>query len=616
MGEQKVKKLQKGSENLRYLSQLMNDIDALEEMLADGAFASGTMHIGAEQEFCLVAGDWTPTSRAKVLLEAIDDPHFTHEIALYNLEINLDPQPLTADCFSRMHKQLDTLLEKTRQAGETMGVKPLLTGILTTLAQRHLDMSYMTPIPRYLALNQKVKEMRKDDFELHIKGVDEINLKHDSVLYEGCNTSFQTHLQITQGEFRQAYNWAQAIAGPVLSICANSPLLMGRELWEETRIALFTQSVDSRASTFYLDERESRVGFGNEWATGSAVDFYKESIVRFRSLLTTDIATNSLEEWRSGKAPKLKALGLHNGTVYKWNRLCFGQNDGVPHLRIEARYMPSGPSTLDEIANMMLWVGIMKGRPAAMDDIDQKMDFRDAKANFFNAARYGMAAQFYWDGQIISSADLLLNHLLPMAYRGLYSMQVSPVDVEKYLSVIEKRIRSRSGSRWQVAGYRKLRRTHSRPDALKVLAAATYSRQQKGYSVDAWRLPEPGEGLEALGHRTVGDIMNTRIISAQEDDSSQLVFRIMQWKNIHHVPILNDHQELSGIVSWQDMKKAPAREVMAGEAIGVFMQTRLITVEEDTPLIEAKRKMDEHNIHCLPVVAGRKLLGIITSNDL
>ncbi|NNF20241.1 MAG: hypothetical protein HKN61_10720 [Flavobacteriaceae bacterium] len=399
MGVANVKALEKGQDQLSYLHRLLDDIKALEMMLEKDLIEKVPIRIGAEQEFCLVSDHWEPSDKALEVLKTVDDHHFTSELALFNLEINLDPLELKGNCFSKMAEQLQTLLAKANKAASEHGDRVLLTGILPTLSRKHMDLRYMTPIDRYLLLNKKVQEVRKDAIELHIKGVDELNLHHDSIMYEGCNTSFQAHLQINPDDFKNTYNWAQAIAGPVLAICTNSPILMGKELWEESRIALFTQSVDTRASTFLLNERESRVGFGNAWSTGTAADFYKDSIVRFRSLLNTlsdkNTSTSKVEE---GEMPSLDALNLHNSTVYKWNRLCYGVADGKAHLRIENRYMPAGPSVDDEIANMMLWVGLMNGRPKHLEAIDEKMDFRDAKSNFFNAARYGMASQFYWEG--------------------------------------------------------------------------------------------------------------------------------------------------------------------------------------------------------------------------
>ena len=332
MGELNVEKLNGNPNKAFYIKQLMSDIKALEHMLENDMFEKDMTRVGAEQEFCLVNDEWEPASNADEILKELDKKHFTSELALYNLEINLEPLELKEDCFSALHKHLNDLLDQVNEVAKKRDTKIMLTGILPTIRTKHLRPSYMTPLKRYIILNEAIKEVRKNDIELHIKGVDELNLKHDSILYEGCNTSFQSHLQIDHKGFADTYNWAQTIAGPILSICTNSPLLMGRELWEETRIALFAQSVDTRASTFVLNEREPRVGFGNKWAEGSVADFFKDTVIGFRSLITTELGTDSMTELENDKIPKLKALKLHNGTVYKWNRLCYGTTNCKPQI--------------------------------------------------------------------------------------------------------------------------------------------------------------------------------------------------------------------------------------------------------------------------------------------
>ena len=616
MGELKVEKLRNNPLKAQYIKQLLADIKALEEILDKKMFELSPIRIGAEQEFCLVDESWQPSNKALEVLGKIDDSHFTTELALYNLEINLDPIPLSGNCFSEMHLQLDHLLAKANKAAEECANKIILCGILPTISPRHLNMEYLTPKPRYKILNEVVKEIRNNDIEIHVKGVDELNIRHDSVLYEGCNTSFQAHLQIDPYDFEDTYNWSQAIAGPILSICTNSPLLFGRELWEETRIALFTQSVDTRASNFLLNESEPRVNFGNNWAKGTVVDYFKESITGFRSLLTSNANVDSLNELRQGKIPKLKALSLHNGTVYTWNRVCYGITNGRPHIRIENRYIPSGPTTDDEIANMMLWVGVMMGRPKKFNALHTKMDFKDAKGNFFNAARYGMAAQFHWDGQLISSQQLLLDYFLPMAFKGLYSMGVAPKDAERYLKIIEKRIATSNGSRWTIQSYRKLRKEFRVPDSLTILTAKMYQGQQKGYSVDAWQLPRGDEFVIDTKDRKVYQNMNVRTITAQDSDSSELVLKMMQWKNIHHVPILNDDLDLVGLLTWTDLKDYLKHPDKFEARISDIMKTELITITEDESMDRAKALMETNAVNCLPVVKGTKLVGIITTKDL
>lgn len=616
MGELKVEKLTGNTSKAAYIERLLADLEAIELMLKKGKFEKGIIRVGAEQEFCLVDSKWEPSNKAMEVLKVIDDEHFTTEIALYNLEVNLDPHELTGDCFSRLHQKLDELLDKARKEASRKQLKIILTGILPTIDSRHLKTSYMTPISRYEILNQIICELRGDDLELHIKGVDEINLRHDSILYEGCNTSFQGHLQIEAENFADDYNWAQAIAGPVLSICANSPLLMGRELWQESRIALFTQSVDARASSYLPNERDARVGFGNNWVKGSLVDFYKDSVVNFRSWITGDIQSNSLDELEQGKIPKLKALQLHNGTVYKWNRLCYGTTNGAPHIRIENRYLPAGPTTEDEIANFMFWVGLMKGRTKEYDKIHERMDFKDAKGNFYNAARYGTASQFYWNGELVPCKELLLNEFLPMAYRGLYSMNVIPKDVEKYLAIIEKRINGRNGSRWTVDSLRKLRKDHKTPDALRILTASMYEHEQRGYTIDAWQLARGHEYEINETEKVVRHHMNTRIITAQENDSAALVLKMMQWRNIHHVPIVNTNFDLVGLLTWTDVLHHLNNDDTLHISVKDVMRTNLITADQETKLDRARKVLHENQINCIPIVEGKKLVGIITSKDL
>jgi CBS domain-containing protein len=325
---------------------------------------------------------------------------------------------------------------------------------------------------------------------------------------------------------------------------------------------------------------------------------------------------DSLNELKQGKIPKLKALSLHNGTVYTWNRVCYGITNGRPHIRIENRYIPSGPTTEDEIANMMLWVGVMMGRPKKFNAIHTKMDFKDAKSNFFNAARYGMAAQFYWDGQLISSQQLLLDHFLPMAFKGLYSMGVAPKDAEHYLKIIEKRIATQNGSRWTIKSYRKLRKEFKLPDALTILTAKMYQGQQKGYSVDAWQLPRGDEFVIGKHEKKVYQIMNVRTITALDSDSSELVLKMMQWKNIHHVPILNDDLDLVGLLTWTDLKEYLKHPDKFEGPIKDFMKTELITITEEEGMNRAKALMESKGINCLPVVHGKKLVGIVTTKDL
>ena len=301
MGSQAVKEIESLRERKDFLYHLLNDVKALEMMLEQDLFEKGIQRVGAEQELCLVDKNFRPSCNAIEVLKNIHDKHFTTELALFNLEINLDPLELKNDCFS----QIDRVLTELITHGDTVAnslddTKIILTGILPTLRKRDMVFRNITPYPRYKVLNKILKDIRGDDFMLKIKGVDELILNHKSILFEACNTSFQVHLQIPVSEMVDKYNWSQAIAGPVLSIAANSPLLLGRELWSETRIALFQQSVDLRNKSYLLREQKPRVSFGSNWIKDSIIELYQDDIVRYTPLLTTDLQEDAVAKLNRG----------------------------------------------------------------------------------------------------------------------------------------------------------------------------------------------------------------------------------------------------------------------------------------------------------------------------
>lgn len=618
MGNLQVTKLTDPKDKASYIHQLIKDIKALEIMIKDGLIEKSPIRIGAEQEFCLVDDEFMPKGNSLEVLKDIDDDHFTTEIGNYNLEINLDPFELKGDCFSKLHEQLKTLVNKAREIAEAKDTKILLAGILPTLTLRHMTVENMTPIKRYFVLNDAIVESRKQEFNIHIKGVDEVKFLHDSVMLEGCNTSFQMHLQINPDEFVESYNWALAISGPVLSVCTNSPLLFGKELWSETRIALFSQSVDTRANSFLLNERQSRVSFGSHWETGTVADIFKDNVSRFRSLVTSEYLKDSVEMLEKGETPLLLALNLHSGTVYKWNRVCYGVGGGKPHLRIENRYIPSGPTIVDEIANMVFWVGLMHGKPKKLHNIHDKMDFRDVKSNFYNAARYGMATQFIWEDKHISSHDLILDELLPMAYRGLYSMGVSPNDAEYYLGIIRKRVNSNNGSQWMRKRYRELLKTKKPFEASQILTSNIYNKQIKNYPVSSWSLTNQNEDILTDDQKKVRHKMSKDTFTVGPKDSLELVLHIMQWKNIHHVPVINKNKKLVGLLTWRDIREhLNDKEMIVSSVKSSMIKERdIITIRQDKSLTEAKELMTKHNIHGIPVVKKGKLIGIITPKDI
>ena len=616
MGELQVKGISSEKNRPEFIKHLIDDISALELMLQQGLIEDDIIRIGSEQEFCLVDKHWRPAKNADEILASINDPHFTTELAKYNLEINLDPIELKNDCFKVVKEQLETLLSKAKSHAEKKNTKVLLTGILPTISKKELELDYMTPIPRYWALNDMIKALRGEDFELRFRGVDELSITHDSVLFEACNTSFQMHLQINPDDFVSSYNWAQAISGPVLGACTNSPLLLGRELWSETRIALFQQSIDTRHSTFALKNSQARVTFGSDWARGTAADIFKNEIAQYKVILSKDIESNSLEDLQRGKIPKLQALNLHNGTIYRWNRPCYGVGNGKPHLRIENRYIPSGPSVIDELANFAFWVGLMRGRPEGFDNINESHDFREVKSNFIKAARTGKESVMNWNNELIPLSDLVINELIPIAEKGLKDHDVDNDDINNLLSIIEKRIKGLNGSQWITKGYRKLKETMKQGDALVAITGETYKNQQSEQPVSNWNIPNITSEVYSTVNN-VGHIMSTRVFTVNKDDPAELATSVMKWKNIHHVPVENNVGEIIGVLTWTHMvnfQKDISNKT--GSTVADLMEKHIITVEPETSIQGAITTMKSNNIGCLPVLQHSHLVGIITVKDL
>jgi CBS domain-containing protein/gamma-glutamyl:cysteine ligase YbdK (ATP-grasp superfamily) len=623
MGTQEVDTQTDGIERRQFVRHVLNDLRALEMMLADGWIEADVRRIGAEQEMFLVDRNWRPATAALQLLEQIDDPHFTTELGQFNLELNLDPQEFGGDCLNLMEAQLGALLDKLRQTAHEHGVDFVLTGILPTLRHSDLNLQNMTPKPRYHALNRAMCAMRDGAYELHIKGLDELLLRHDSVMLEACNASFQTHLQVGGEEFPNVYNVAQIVAGPVLAASVNSPLLFGRQLWRETRIALFQQSVDTRSSMNFLRERSPRVTFGKSWVRESVLELFQEDLARFRSLVTSPIDEDPVEEVLQGRTPKLAALCLHNSTVYRWNRACYGTTDGKPHLRIENRVFPSGPTVTDEIANAALWFGLVNVLSKRFDDITRLIHFEDARMNFRSAARLGLGAEYVWfNGVTLPGVKLICDRLLPLAHEGLIERGVRAEDADRYLGVIERRVtRGRTGAQWITMSLAGMRNRRSMAERLSALTAAMVQRQTDGRPVGEWEPAQLSEGGDwKQSFLKVEQFMTTDLFTVNQDDSLDLVASVMEWKRIRHVPVEDHGHRLVGLISYRALLKLLARGVLAQQqkqiAVSEVMTHAPITVAPDASTLEAIELMRQNGISCLPVVKEQRLVGVITERDL
>ncbi|MCB0474104.1 MAG: CBS domain-containing protein [Flavobacteriaceae bacterium] len=621
MGSQSVKAIKSLRERKKFVFHLLNDVKTLELMIRENAFEQQVQRVGIEQELCVTTRLFRPSLNALKILEKINDPHFTTELALFNLEINLDPVELKENAFAEIEKELTNLIEKAHSAAdEVENNKILLTGILPTLKKKDLIFENMTPHERYRILNDILKNLRGEEFKMRIRGVDELIIKHDSILFEACNTSFQVHLQISLDEIVDKYNWAQAIAGPVLSVMCNSPMLMGRELWCETRIALFQQSVDMRNTSYLLREQKPRVSFGNDWIRKSILELYTDDISRYTPLVTENIIENSLAEYQRGIMPRLRALNIHNGTLYKWNRLCYGVNKETnkAHLRIENRYIPSGPSIKDEVANTLFWVGVMQGMPDEYKEIWKKMPFKDARGNFVNAARTGINTYFNWFDKGISAKKLAKTVLIPMARTGLKKSNIDAGDIDYYLNIIEKRIENNiTGSKWLIRSSRNLRKDFSNDQANILLTNAMYKYQQSNQPVYQWKTATKSKSYTFTAEDKLYKVMTTELFVVNEHDLIEMVEKIMEWKNIHHVPVVNAANKISGIITDNTLRryehlKYTEKLIVAKD----IMEKKVITTSPEVLIKDAEKIMIDKEIGCLPVIDEGELIGIITKNDI
>jgi CBS domain-containing protein/gamma-glutamyl:cysteine ligase YbdK (ATP-grasp superfamily) len=622
MGDQNVEKDCDQKKAQAFMKAVLDDLRALAFMLEDGRVESGVTRIGAEQEMFLVDRDLRPAPVGPEVLESAGDPRLTTEIARFNLEANLNPSLLTGSCFSELEQEIDEIIALVRSQAAAFDADVLLSGILPTLLKSDLTLDNITPTPRYRELDRGVIRSRGGPFEIHIKGVDELHLTHDNIMMESCNTSFQVHFQSNARDFVSHYNAAQAITAPVLAAAVNSPFLFGHRLWQETRVALFQHSTDGRSRPQLARSQPTRVSFGDSWLEHSIIALFHEQILRFRPIMISQPDEDPFQILARGETPTLSALRMHNSTVWRWNRACYGVTNGVAHLRIENRALPAGPTIVDEVANAAFFSGLMLALPQEYGDIAAQMSFDDAKSNFFRAARHGLDAQFNWlKGQSHTASALVLDHLLPLARQGLAEAKVNSSDVDKYLGIIEERVRSRqTGARWMVKSLELLQQSGSKDAGHRRLTAAMLTAQKQGKPVHRWplanaALPEEWE----QSYRTVGQFMSTDLFTLQPDDLVDLAATVMDWRHIRHVPVEDEAGHLVGLVSHRSLLHLVSAGIREGKldamTIREIMVSDPLTVTPATPTLEAIALMRDNRVGCLPVVEGDQLVGIVTSYD-
>jgi len=619
MGEHDVK-ANEPKELRAFMQAVLDDLVALERMIERGLVERDVRRIGAEQELFLVDDGWQATPKSEIILGQLEG-NYSPELARFNLEANLSPLPLEGRCLSLMEEELQDLIRRARVVAQANDARLLMCGILPTLHLSDLTLDNMVGSPRFHAMNRVMRELRGGDFETLIKGLDELRVTHENVMLEACTTSFQVHFQVGDDEFAKLYNLAQVVTGPVMAAAVNSPVLLQHRLWHETRVALFQQSLDVRNKTQVARGTRQRVHFGDGWVRGSVLELLRQDVSRFRLLLSTNLGEPSTVLLERGEIPKLKALSLHNGTVYRWNRPCYGISEGRPHLRIENRVMPAGPTIPDQIANAAFYFGLMVALGDEHQDITKVMDFDDARGNFFAAARYGLSAQFRWiKGRETTARDLILSNLLPAARDGLKARGLDAGDVNRYLGIFEERVASgRTGSQWALDSLAKMGKRGTADERHRALTSAMYARQTAGLPVHSWTLADLDE-ISDWRHsfRTVSQIMTRDVFTVHPEDVIDLAASLMDWEHIRYVPVEDDAGHLVGLLSQRALLRVLARR-QTGKAEGIavreVMYPNPITIVPGETTLGAIAKMREHKIGCLPVVDQGRLVGIVTEHD-
>lgn len=613
------------AERRRFMRSLLGDLRAVERMLAEGMFEKGVSRIGCEQEMFLVDRSWNAAPTALELLKKLDDPHYTTELGLFNLELNSESQPFSGRGLSRMESQVTELYSRVQRVGAEMDIIPVLAGILPTLTKTDLTVENMVPNPRYLTLNRVMTEARGEGYDIAIKGLDELIAKHDNLMFEACNASFQVHLQVPEPDrFGHYYDIAQLLLAPTLAIGTNSPTLFGKRLWAETRIALFEQSCDIRAPSLYQRDRSARVSFGHRWVRGSVLDIFKENVTRYRPMIGTEIEEDALAVLDRGEVPQLKALRLHNGTIYRWNRAVYGIGDnGKPHLRIELRILPSGPSVVDEVANGAFWLGLMSELTATVEDLPSRLEFERASHNFYAAARDGLAARFTWiDNEEVIAQPFILERLIPLAEKGLARAGVDDKDSKRYLEVVDQRVRSlRTGSQWVLRSLETMKNRGSPGERVAAVVAATVARQRTGRPVCEWERARLDEIQGRAGYNRVSEYMQTDVLAVHADDPIELVADLMSWERIRHVPVEDEKGRLCGLVTHRAVLRYFAEIAKKGlraeerTAVSTIMRRDVLTVSPDTLTVDAIALMRRQRVGCLPVVEDGHIVALLTEED-
>jgi gamma-glutamyl:cysteine ligase YbdK (ATP-grasp superfamily) len=462
-----------------FAERLRNETKILMGLFQNNSFEKfETPMCGLEIEAWLVDQDFLPSPVAEPFLNDLSDPLVVPEISKFNFEINTDPLPLQGNVFNHFHQNIEDTWKKIQLSAKEYNSRALSIGSLPTLRKNMLSLDHLYPNKRYFALNKRILDFRREnEFKLEIKGREEISESFKSIMLEAAATSFQIHLQVPQEKARDFYN-CSILASPFMAaICANSPFLFGKDLWSETRIPIFEQSICTKNYKRKEGRWATRVTLGNGYVKESLFELFLDNLDGYPPLLP---------ELLDDEPSRLAHLRLHNGTIWRWNRPILGfNNEGVPHLRIEHRVPPSGPTTTDMVANMAFYIGLTHFLVDHDTPLWDEIPFETARENFYGACKNGLSAQIKWRGKEINIQKAMLDIFIPGAKNALLKLGVHRHCLERYFDdvLVPRALAGQNGSSWQQAFIS----THGH--RYQELLEEYYSYQEQDIPVHNWKCP-------------------------------------------------------------------------------------------------------------------------------
>jgi hypothetical protein len=477
-----------GEDRRTYRAKLARSLDVFARMLREQLFETSPALVGQEIELNLVDEQGAPSMHNADVLAAIADPAWATEVGQFNLEINVPPRQLGGDAFAALEGEIRASLNAGDEKARGLGSRLVMIGILPTLSKSDVRAGVLSASERYRVLNEQIFAARGEDMQIQIDGVEQILTHADSITPEAACTSVQLHLQVSPDAFASYWNAAQAVAAVQVALAANAPFLFGRQLWHETRITLFEQATDTRPDELKRQGVRPRVWFGERWIT-SVFDLFEENIQYFPALLPIVEDEDPLAVLERGECPLLAEMSLHNGTIYRWNRPVYAVAGGRPHLRVENRVLPAGPSVADVMANAAFYYGVVRVLAESERPVWTQLSFVTAAENLHEAARNGMGARLYWPGLGEADvAEVVLRRLLPMAHDGLQRWGVDPAQADRLLGIIEQRcLTGQNGAAWQIGTVARLsERGASRTEALRQMTQRYIEHMHTNEPVHAW----------------------------------------------------------------------------------------------------------------------------------